>query len=65
MPARVIVVFSNAVEAQGLIHHRQGKFAGIDGTFFQRLENFTAGDHGDTGAKAFNHATTKASKTDF
>ena len=65
MPAGIVVVLCDAVETERLIDDRQGIFRGVDRTFFERLEDFTAGQHGHGSADSLDHFAANAGKANL
>ena len=65
MPARIVVVGRDPVEAQRLIDDRQCEFGGIDGAFLQRLKDLAAGQHGDRGTRLLDDFAAETGKADL
>ena len=65
MPAGIVVVGCDPIEAERLIDDRQGELGGVDGAFLQRLEDLAAGQHGHRRACPLDHPAADAGEADL
>ncbi len=65
MPARVVVVAGDAVEAELLVDDGQRVLGGVDGALLERLEDLAAGQHRHGRADPLDHLAAQAGEANL